>query len=690
MAWQDGFASAGGPAFDAETERERRLALQAKAGAEWALTALIARYQPSVSRYLTRLCGNQALALSLAERVFERMERRLHGPQGGDQLRLWLLRASTEAGLEALRRPRRASAQRLPGPDFAGLLPSQAGAESLRKGMDHIRSVAGAISRQARPLVWAESQGNEASHAATSGAHGAYSARGARGAAGAALDGDNPGASGAHLDPTLDALDPREALRHRLVRATLAELPYGDAQCLALHLVAGLNQAEVAQALGITNRATRRRIVQGLALFSEKYAHAVEVYGLPPELGYGEAAPANEPEPEPAQQVAPAPVVVPASAEEARNPAAYADEFAVASAPTDRLAPSEALSGVAYRLADEDGPDAFPPEMVTLEPAIPQGPAAHQRGAEAMGDREMSGAAAVRVAVQTAPDPDVDVAHEPPQSATQPLNRARYSTPLIAPTAPTTPSAPDDQADMGGETPVVTPPSGGAITRIASDAIIGPVVDALPVAPASPSLLAYGLPGPRSTPLAYEVSSEAPADNPSTLTFNLLEDGSLMTPLTFETEVLPAWLVDGAHDGDASATPDAPLEYEIAPVNDTPLDDTPGVTLRPDESAPEAATADDTTLDLEAAVERLERLEPEEPEEPLADDAGGLAAVSFQAEPIIVPVLSREAESAVDEQPQASTSSEPPAARAAVAAARPPVITRSLEDLWNEIPNDVA
>ena len=84
MVWQDAFSSTGGPTFDAEGERERRLAAQARAGAEWALTALIARYQPTVVRYLTRLCGNQAQAHRLAERIFQRMERRLHGPHGAE------------------------------------------------------------------------------------------------------------------------------------------------------------------------------------------------------------------------------------------------------------------------------------------------------------------------------------------------------------------------------------------------------------------------------------------------------------------------------------------------------------------------------------------------------------------------------------------------------------------------------
>src|SRR5262249_42289823 len=90
--------------------------------------------------------------------------------------------------------------------------------------------------------------------------------------------------------------DPREALRYRMVRAVLAELPFGDAQCLALHLVAGLNQAEVAVALGLTNSAARRRIVQGLQLFAQRYNVALASLGLPPEA-LAAVAPGSRSEP---------------------------------------------------------------------------------------------------------------------------------------------------------------------------------------------------------------------------------------------------------------------------------------------------------------------------------------------------------------------------------------------------------
>ena len=82
-------------------------------------------------------------------------------------------------------------------------------------------------------------------------------------------------------------------LRHRLVRAVLAEIPYGDAQCLALHLVAGLNQAEVAQALGIRGSAARKHIVLGLDVFAQRYESALAELGIPLEMGYTDLEPAD-------------------------------------------------------------------------------------------------------------------------------------------------------------------------------------------------------------------------------------------------------------------------------------------------------------------------------------------------------------------------------------------------------------
>jgi RNA polymerase sigma factor (sigma-70 family) len=272
MVWQD-MSPFPTPRMDAEEEREMRLAAQARAGAEWALAALIARYQPPVLRYLTRLTGNASQSQDLAERIFVRMERRLRGPHGGEHLRLWLLRAATETGLDVLRHPKRSQQSRLNAPAGPrGLLmdglPGSA-SERLRAGLDRLAAITGSTRRQVRQLVW--NAGNEATPDAAP-----------RSQASKVVN--TPPA----VDPEIDTMNPQEALRHRLVRAVLAELPYGDAQCLALHLVAGMNQTEVARALGIRPSAARHRIVQGLQMFAHRYDAAITSLGVPAEVAYAD------------------------------------------------------------------------------------------------------------------------------------------------------------------------------------------------------------------------------------------------------------------------------------------------------------------------------------------------------------------------------------------------------------------
>ena len=277
MAWQ-GMSPFPTPRMDAEEEREMRLAAQARAGAEWALAALIARYQPPVLRYLARLTGNPAQAHRLAERIFVRMERRLRGPRGAEHLRLWLLRAATEAGLDALRHPGRSrQPSRLNAPDAPRGLLMDGPTDRLRAGLSRIAEITGTTRRQVRQLIW----NNDAPATPKASPRGQATSSGA--APGPAAD--IPPA----VDPELDAMNPQEELRHRLVRAVLAELPYGDAQCLALHLVAGLNQTEVARALGIRPSAARHRIVQGLQMFSHRYEAAVTSLGVPAEVAYAPA-----------------------------------------------------------------------------------------------------------------------------------------------------------------------------------------------------------------------------------------------------------------------------------------------------------------------------------------------------------------------------------------------------------------
>ena len=278
MAWQDLFPLPGAR-IDAEEERELRLVAQARGGADWALSALVARYQPTVSRYLSRLTGSVEQSRVLAERVFRRMDQRIRGPQGGKQLRLWLLRTSTELGLDALREPRSHMLRALTGPHGpVGLLPGKADTGPLRRRLGGLGEMTSKTSRQVRKLIWSASDDRATGLGEPQALH-------------------NGQAFHHDLEPNDDPfpdLDPREALRFKMIRAVLAELPYGDAQCLALHLVAGLNQAEVARALGITGSASRRRVVHGLQLFAMRYEAAAASLRLPPETIQERAAPVFE------------------------------------------------------------------------------------------------------------------------------------------------------------------------------------------------------------------------------------------------------------------------------------------------------------------------------------------------------------------------------------------------------------
>lgn len=253
-----------------------RLAAQARSGAEWALAALVARYQPPVLRYLARLTGSPEQSHRLAERIFVRMEHRLRGPHGAEHLRLWLLRAATESGLDELRHPKRSRPQSQIGAPLsprALLMDGRAAVatDRLRAGIDKIVAITGSTRRQVRQLIWSD----EPAALVDAGRTQAPQSTPAM---------DIPPV----MDPAIDTMDPQEELRHRLVRAVLSELPYGDAQCLALHLVAGLNQAEVARALGIRPSAARHRIVQGLQMFAHRYDAAVTSLGVPMEVAYAD------------------------------------------------------------------------------------------------------------------------------------------------------------------------------------------------------------------------------------------------------------------------------------------------------------------------------------------------------------------------------------------------------------------
>lgn len=613
MVWQDAFSSTGGPTFDAEGERERRLAAQARAGAEWALTALIARYQPTVVRYLTRLCGNQAQAQRLAERIFQRMERRLHGPHGAENLRLWLLRACTEAGLDTLRRPDGATRPRLGPSGVAGLLTEVSGKDSsglLQSGLRRLRKVSGSADRQARPLVWAEES-----------------------AAADETTGDKPGsdpsASGSHLDENLDRLDPRDALRHRLVRVTLAELPYGDAQCLALHLVAGLNQAEVARALGITNSAARKRIVHGLALFSDRYAQAVQSLGLPVELGFGDAIPRAPSEREPVEEPAPAPVVVSSQASDDEQDTSGEDRLIEVNRASERG--TDVLTGVAY-LSEDSGETAAVPfgASATVDPSPAYDAPYDSVSAHGLAADAHEGGAAF------APErprhtPIVAVADEPAQAADV----------LIAERDP-------------------APVSGGLITRVAADAIVGPVIDALPVVTTAGPVVGdpLGLAAPRSMPLAFELSSNT-SHEPQGFTMNWLDDAGMMTPLTFESVAIASGALLAPNDGE-TLDEGAPLTLEAVTLPpDAATDDAPAA----EAYAAEAEAVEAGAIEYELAAPLVEEPPDVEPES------------RSEVAPIVVPVLSAQAD-----DPFEPTMEElfPPRPKRGVT-------TRSLEAVWDDL-----
>src|SRR5260221_6630336 len=177
----------------------------------------------------------------------------------------------------------------------AGLLTgrvSESTSQRLRKGLEALAEATGTTRRQFRKLIWSEDEAGPEAHPS---------------AAAARAD--------AHLHDMADADELHaggrdaalEALRYRMMRAVLAELPYGDAQCLALHLVAGLNQTEDAKALGLKNSATRSRIVHGLQLFAQRFEAAAASLGLPAEaLAPRTTQPPIEALGEPASAIAPA------------------------------------------------------------------------------------------------------------------------------------------------------------------------------------------------------------------------------------------------------------------------------------------------------------------------------------------------------------------------------------------------
>src|SRR5260221_6238864 len=176
----------------------------------------------------------------------------------------------------------------------AGLLTgrvSESTSQRLRKGLEALAEATGTTRRQFRKLIWSEDEARPEAQAS---------------AAAARADAHLHNVGGAD-EPHAGGWDALETLRYRMMRAVLGELPYGDAQCLALHLVAGLSQTEVAKALGLKNSATRSRIVHGLQLFAQRFEAAAASLGLPAEaLAPRTTQPPIEALGEPASAIAPA------------------------------------------------------------------------------------------------------------------------------------------------------------------------------------------------------------------------------------------------------------------------------------------------------------------------------------------------------------------------------------------------
>ncbi|MDE3229425.1 MAG: hypothetical protein KGO05_06060, partial [Chloroflexota bacterium] len=168
------------------------------------------------------------------------------------------------------------------------------------------------------------------------------------------------------------------------------------------------------------------------------------------------------------------------------------------------------------------------------------------------------------------------------------------------------------------EEPTAAPVSGGVITRVAADAIVGPVVDALPVepAPADTERDDFGRVAPLSAPLAYELTSNTTLEAPGIM-MRWLDDEGLIAPLGVSSAPAASdaqSTLDGAEplgfEADAALSgiytlPHAsePLGFEAVAVPEphgamTPRDDendTAPIALEPD-AASDGVGADDTPI----------------------------------------------------------------------------------------------
>jgi hypothetical protein len=212
-----------------------------------------------------------------------------------------------------------------------------------------------------------------------------------------------------------------------------------------MHLVAGLNQSEVANALGVAAPVARRRIVQGLQLFGRRYDAALASLGLQPE-------PAAQEQPERAELApfVPAEPIV----------------------PTEPVGPASALAA-----APEVGESTMP-----LKELAPASPAPSQPGmggpTAPLGEPELSGPT-VRLSQMESGEPTVVLSHPDIDGPTAQLGEvevAATTRPLSEPDF-AGPTAPLRGPDIGGPTmPLPMPDLANATAPLPDLELSGPAV----------------------------------------------------------------------------------------------------------------------------------------------------------------------------------------------------------------------
>lgn len=276
-----------------EREREQWLIAEAHRGSGWALAALETTYQPMVNGYLLCLTGNPEAARALTRDTQARMELHFTGSSGAPSLAAWLLLTATDSGMSYLRHARALQLAGVGGEPRLPSVPSRGGPTAwLRSALERFRPAQGQDRQDRREEPRrGDRVGGTAQHFERMGEPTRRLRDGGRvGRHDVGRDASWDAVRSADLGRIPPAPDPRDTLRRRVLRATLADLAPAVARCLALHLVAGLSHGEVAYVAGLNSQAARAAIVEGLELFAVRYDEALELVGLSPSLFADHAA----------------------------------------------------------------------------------------------------------------------------------------------------------------------------------------------------------------------------------------------------------------------------------------------------------------------------------------------------------------------------------------------------------------